>query len=168
MYFHNGTPYRYSAWQPTPVNGTAPYAKPLYYGNLFTFTALAGGNKQVVNLLNETSTTAYAIYNAGNSSAGADPALNGLAIVNLASWNETQPQTERPYIAFNLPTTEIEDWSAATLRRLTAPGVDSQNNITFAGQSVDGKGRIIGELNVEKVVNGTILVAAGEAVLVSL
>lgn len=165
MYFHNGTPYRYSAWQPVAVNGTAPYAKPLYYGNLFTSTAFAGGAKQIVTLANETTFTAYAIYDAANGSAAAR--LESVAVVNLEMFNATQDAGSRPYVAVQLPL-DGEVVAGAQVRRLTAPGVDVKDGITFAGQYVDSNGQIVGTLETESLSNDTVLVGAGEAVLVSL
>jgi len=163
MHLHMGTPYRYSPWQPITINGTAPTARPLYYGNMFTSTALAGGDKQVVSVLNETSLTAYAIYSAKHAPA----TLESLAVVNLEQYNMTQSAGLRPYTAFKLPA-HVGGWSHAKVRRLTAPGTDARTNVTFAGQYVDDTGCIVGELDIERVHNGHVLVAAGEAVLVSL
>ncbi|KAH7001776.1 hypothetical protein B0J12DRAFT_733930 [Macrophomina phaseolina] len=51
LHFHNGTPYRYSVWQPDTATGatnatnatnatTPAHARPLYYGNMFVANAL--------------------------------------------------------------------------------------------------------------------------------
>ena len=165
MYFHNGTPYRYSAWQPITVNGTAPYAKPLYYGNLFTSTVFAGGDKQVVNLVNETALTAYAVYNASQGEAGA--ALDSVVVVNLEMFNVSQSAEERTSVEVQLPLA-MGEGDGAMVRRLTARGVDAKEGITFAGQSVDEEGKIVGALEVEGPVNGTVTVRAGEAVMISI
>ncbi|KAF2118086.1 glycoside hydrolase superfamily [Lophiotrema nucula] len=159
MYFHMGTPYRYSAWQPIIINGTAPFAKPLYYGNLFTAKALAGGNKQVVGLVNTTSLTAYGIYSTSK--------LESVAVVNLEEFNATMSVSRRNRTVFRLPSS-AGDWSKATVRRLTAPGVDTKENITFAGQHVDASGRIVGTEKTEGVLEDKVSVTAGEAVLISL
>jgi hypothetical protein len=94
IYYHMGTPYRYSAWQPVQSNGTAAHVKPLYYGNWFTAAALAGGNKQVSVLVNETSLAAYAIYDADSRSSRTSTSLKSVAIVNLDVWNSTQLAAE--------------------------------------------------------------------------
>lgn len=159
VFFHMGSQYRYSAWQPITINGTAPYVKPLYYGNLFAAKALAAGDKKVVNLLNTTSLEAYGIYEGDE--------LASVAVVNLQEFNASMPVGERVYTAFTLP--EVDGgWDDAEVRRLTAPGVDSKTNITFAGQSVDSDGKIVGSLALEAVSEGAVLVGAGEAVLVTL
>lgn len=74
-----GTAYRYSPWQPINVNGTAPFVRPLHYGNLFIASALSGGNKQVQILLNEASLTAYAAFDAGS------PGSDGVTVQSSAA-----------------------------------------------------------------------------------
>ena len=152
-----GTNYRYSPWQPTAVNGTAPFVKPLYFGNLFTAAALAGGDKSVVSLVNETTFTAYGVYE--NSK------LESVAIVNLEMWNSTQVG-ERPHENIQLPG-GARAWNGAKARRLTAPGVDVKTGVTFAGMSVDENGKIVGKEELEDVYEGMVKVGAGEAVLVT-
>lgn len=183
LYFHMGTAYRYSPWQPIAVNGTAPFAKPLYYGNLLTATALSGGNKQVQVLLNETSLTAYAVFEAGSSGSaavagqGRQPTLTSLVLLNLNIYNSTFT-TPRPYTNFDfmLPAgagNSSEGSSDIQVHRLTAPGVEIASNVTFAGQHVDNKsGEIVGEKVVEEIEDlgdgqGRVRVGDGEAVLIS-
>ncbi|KAK2615776.1 hypothetical protein N8I77_002504 [Diaporthe amygdali] len=186
LYFHMGSPYRYSPWQPITINGTAPFAKPLYYGNLLTASALSGGNKQVQILLNETYLTAYAVFDAGSngSSAGrpqdtsaTQPTLTSLVLVNLNVYNSTFT-TPRPYTNFDftLPVDASNSSAASSdvqVLRLTAPGVEIASNVTFAGQYVDNaSGVIVGEKIVEKVEDlgdgrGRVRVGDGEALLIT-
>lgn len=186
LYFHMGTAYRYSPWQPITVNGTARFAKPLYYGNLLTASVLSGGNKQVQVLLNETSLTAYAVFDAGSNGSSAvsaqdtaakQPTLTSLVALNLNIYNSTFT-SPRPYTNFDfaLPNSAgnaSNGYSTIQVRRLTAPGVEIASNVTFAGQHVDNKsGRITGEKIVEEVEelgNGKIRVKVGdgEAVLIT-
>ncbi|PQE27103.1 beta-glucuronidase protein [Rutstroemia sp. NJR-2017a WRK4] len=164
LYFHQGTNYRYSAWQPITTPTADAGVRPLYYGNLFIATALAGGEKQVAVLINETAFTAYGIYDAGD----ADGRLSALAVVNLRMWNSTQETGERPYTAVEVkvPGGKLGN---ATVRRLTAPGVEIAGNVTWAGRSVDAEGFLTGTEVVEKIGDGnTVLVGAGEAVLITL
>lgn len=185
LYFHMGTAYRYSPWQPITVNGTAPFAKPLYYGNLLTASVLSGGNKQVQVLLNETSLTAYAVFDAGSNGSAAgsaqdasarQPQLTSLVVLNLNIYNSTFT-TPRPYTNFDftLPASagnSSNESSDVKVHRLTAPGVETASNVTFAGQYVDNNsGEITGEKIVEDVEDlgdGKIRVKVGdgEAVLV--
>lgn len=179
IYFHMGTPYRYSAWQPIDIINSTAYgteykqAKPLYYGNLFTSTVLSGGNKQVSILVNETSLTAYGIYNVGAAVANkgkGQAKLESLVVVNLALWNSTMTGS-RPYTEVQLGGTSgltRSEIDCAKVKRLTSPGVEIAENITFAGQHVAGDGSIVGKEVTEKLSNkGSVLVGAGEAVLVT-
>ncbi|KAF4626665.1 hypothetical protein G7Y89_g11487 [Cudoniella acicularis] len=159
IYYHMGTPYRYSAWQPVAHNGTEKHVKPLYYGNIFTASAFAGGNKKVSVLVNETDFSAYGIYDSRKAENG----LESVVMVNLEMWNSTQAVEKRPYTKVKLP----ELLANGMARRLTSPGVEIVRNISFAGQYVDGDGRIVGRQVVEVVESGEVLVGAGEAVLVS-
>lgn len=181
-----GTAYRYSPWQPITVNGTTPFAKPLYYGNLLTASALSGGNKQVQVLLNETSLTAYAVFDAGSNGsssvsaqgiAARQPTLTSLVALNLNIYNSTFT-TPRPYTNFDftLPNSAGNASNGSSniqVHRLTAPGVEIASNVTFAGQYVDNNsGKITGEKIVEEVEdlgNGKIKVKVGygEAVLIT-
>ena len=160
-----GTPYRYSAWQPVAVNATPAHPMALYYGNLFTSTALASGNRQVELLVNETFFTAYAIYKIDDDDANADAQLSEIALVNLAMYNSTQPPAERPYTEITLPRNMIG--SNATLKRLTALGADVTEAIQWAGQSVSMDGSIVGIQVLEPVTDPKILIAASEAVLIA-
>lgn len=181
LYFHMGTAYRYSPWQPITVNGTAPFAKPLYYGNLLTASALSGGNKQVQVLLNETSLTAYAIFDAGSNGSTAGPAqdtasresrLASLVVLNLNIYNSTFT-TPRPYTNFDFTLPTGVGSSDVQARRLTAPGVEKASNVTFAGQHVDNNsGKITGEKTTEEIEDlgdgkGRVKVGDGEAVLIT-
>lgn len=161
LYFHNGTLYRYSAWQPIAIGDVPAHPKALYYGNLFTATAFAGGNKQVEILVNETSFTAYAVYDAGKGER-AKPKLTGLVLVNLNMWNSTMDKMIKPYMEMKLPM----DLREGFVRRLTAPGADSSSNMTFAGRSVGSDGNYVGEEVVERL-EGSVFVGASEALLIS-
>jgi len=77
------------------------------------------------------------------------------------------PASSRNTTAFKLPLS-AGYWSAAKVRRLTAPGVDSKEDITFAGQRVGSDGRLVGTERFESVPGGELMVSSGEAVLVTL
>jgi hypothetical protein len=151
-----GTRYRYSPWQPIYYNETEAHVKPIYYGNLFNAAVFAGGNKQTEVLVNETNFGAYAVYSSG--------VLESITAISLNMWNSTFDPVKRPYTALMLP----KQWENATVSRLTSPGVNSADNITFAGQNVDSNAKIVGKKTLENVVAGKVLVGAGEAVLIKL
>ncbi|BCR99142.1 glycosyl hydrolase family 79 C-terminal domain-containing protein [Aspergillus luchuensis] len=154
VHFHMGTRYRYSPWQPVLYNDSSPHVNPMYYGNLFNAAVFAGGNKQTEVLVNETNFGAYAVYQAGS--------LDAIVAVNLNIWNSTSDPVARPYTALAL----TADWENAKVSRLTSPGVDIAGNITFAGQHVDENARIVGPKTYDTVIDGKVLVGAGEAILV--
>ena len=156
VHFHMGTRYRYSPWQPIYYNETEAHVKPMYYGNLFNAAVFAGGNKQTEVLVNETNFGAYAVYSSG--------VLESITAISLNLWNSTFDPIKRPYTALVLP----KQWENATVSRLTSPGVDSADNITFAGQHVDSNAKIVGKKTLENVVAGKVLVGAGEAVLIKM
>lgn len=168
LYFHTGTPYRYSAWQPIAIGDVPAHAKALYYANLFTATAFAGGNKQVSVLVNETFFSAYGVYDAGTGGSGvvAEPAkLTSVVVVNLNIWNSTQIASERPYTQVTLPST----LAGGKVRRLTGIGAETASNITFAGRSVGLDGNYVGKEVLESVGAGSkVFVGASEALLISL
>ena len=95
-------------------------------------------------------------------------------MVNLQMWNQTEAGT-RPYVKVTLPQAGGGDmggqgegnWGGAEVRRLTAPGADSKGNITFAGRVVNADGTITGEKVEGLGRDGSVLVGASEAVLVS-
>lgn len=155
VHFHMGTRYRYSPWQPIYYNVTEAHVKPIYYSNMFNAAIFAGGDKQTEVLVNETNLGAYAVYNKGRP--------DSIVAVNLNMWNSTMDAADRPNTALSLSRT----WNGTRVSRLTNPGVDTADNITFAGQHVDGEGRIVGKKSFDKVIDGTVYVGAGEAVLIS-
>ncbi|KAJ5960282.1 family 79 glycoside hydrolase [Penicillium vulpinum] len=164
VHFHMGTQYRYSPWQPIDYLNTTAQVKPLYYGNMMTSKIFAGGNKQVDLLLNETTLAAYTIYDAGEGRKRNCARPESVVVANMAMWNSTQLAHHRPYTKVQLP----KEFKHGKVRRLTSPGVETSKHITFAGQWVDNKGYIRGREETEKLHGGSVLVGAGEAVLVSM
>lgn len=164
MFWHMGTGYRYAAWQATQNGTTAPGPRPLYYGNWLIAEALAGGNKQVVQILSTDTSAGYAIYGAGKPRSR--PGLQAITLVNLAVYNATAtPGAPRGQVEFQLPA-ECKG-KKASVQRLTAPGVEAREGVSFGGQSVGLSGDIGGPKVVEAVKDGIVSVKASEAVLVS-
>ncbi|KAH8655350.1 hypothetical protein BX600DRAFT_439863 [Xylariales sp. PMI_506] len=159
MYFHMGTGYDYAAWQAATYETMLPGPRPLYYGHLAIASALAGGSKQVRVLANETSFSAYAIYNSGSASQ-----IDHVVILNLEVYDSTAGGA-RSSAQVKLPS---DVPASVTVRRLTAPGAETANNITWAGQTLGSTGDLLGAVVVETLSNGTINIAASEAVLISI
>jgi hypothetical protein len=127
----------------------------MYYGNLFMAQLFQGGHKQVSLLTNTSLFTSYRIYFSGK--------LTDVAIINFNIYNSTSPDP-REYMKVDLPQAS----SKSVVKRLTPPGAEVKDGITFAGISVSAEGVLSGG-KLEKVgKNKQILVGASEAVLVTL
>ncbi|ORX96066.1 hypothetical protein BCR34DRAFT_497973 [Clohesyomyces aquaticus] len=164
IYWHMGTGYRYAAWQAIRNGTTAPGPRPLYYGNLFTATALGGAGKQVVSIVNTTTLAGYAVYRG----TGGKVELESVVLVNMQIYNATAG--ERSSVSFSLPPDIVSKGSHTTLtvRRLTAATTESKDGLSFAGRTVALDGQVVGEEVTEKVEVGKVDVKASEAVLISL
>lgn len=159
VYFHMGTPFYYSMWQPVAYNNTPATVFPTYYSLLFIADLV--GDVLVPTILElsafETSTLAvYAIYNGDE--------LSKIAVLNLAFYNDTT--TERQ--------TQAIDVSAVLGRtinttRLTGPLsiTTSVENTTWAGQTYS-TGEADGTRTTEYSDNGVVNIAASEAVIIQL
>ncbi|OBT96722.1 hypothetical protein VE01_04076 [Pseudogymnoascus verrucosus] len=93
VYFHMGTPFYYSAWQPVAHNGEPAAVYPTYYSMLFMATALALKEPYIASLPSaDTDLAYYGIYE-GAPSAAAMP--QKLIILNMSflSSNNTGPVT---------------------------------------------------------------------------
>lgn len=172
MYFHMGTPYRYSLW--APYEGAAinsALVRPAYYGAWLLARAIGHGNhtdapKKVVHqLLAEESLTAYALYR----TASGGHTLDSIIILNMEPYNSTANYT-RSHLGFTLPNRVTK---SGILRRLTAPGSDvkdfEQTAITFAGRSIGKDGIVTGGEEVTEIwtPGEPVLVGNAEAVLIT-
>ncbi|KAF1950366.1 hypothetical protein CC80DRAFT_539628 [Byssothecium circinans] len=145
MYWHMGTPYRYSLWSPfkAEVNNHSAIVRPSYYGALVLSEILGGGKekgdgrkRQVHAVLEEESLVVYSVH--------FEQKLESLVILNNAEWNSTQvEQGGRPFIQFELPQ---RVGGSAVVKRLTAPGANVKIGATWAGQTVSEQGVIEGKV----------------------
>ncbi|KAI0152894.1 hypothetical protein GGR57DRAFT_161683 [Xylariaceae sp. FL1272] len=141
MYWHQGTPYRYSLWSPffAESNNHSAIVRPSYYGALALSEILGGGGKgdggerQVHAVLEEESLVVYSVH--------FEHTLESLVILNNEVWNATQVGS-RPFIEFALPE-RIK--GSASVKRLTAPGADVKIGATWAGQTVSEEGVVKGK-----------------------
>ncbi|GAB7364903.1 hypothetical protein MBLNU230_g5694t1 [Neophaeotheca triangularis] len=163
MYFHMGTPYRYSLWAPFADAGLEASAliRPSYYGAWALAEAIGGhgGSKQVHAVVEEESLVAYALYAAG--------ALDGVWVVNMGEWNVSMAVEgeRRPFMRFELPEGIDRE---ARVKRLTAPGTDVKDGGTWGGQRLDDAGLVVGDELVERWMPGDVVnVGVGEAVYMS-
>lgn len=196
MYFHMGTPYRYSLWAPYEgATNHSALVRPSYYGAWLLATAIGNGEVSPVN--NETSAQdlkpdtpgVYSPYYSGDGTpkkvvhpliaeetltayalyrTAPSHAIDSVVILNLEPYNSTANYT-RPYIKVTLPE-RIQ--APGVVRRLTASGSDvkdfAQTDITFAGRSVSMEGRVVGDEVTETWAPGeSVLVGDAEAVLIT-
>ncbi|KAK0638331.1 Beta-glucuronidase [Lasiodiplodia hormozganensis] len=161
LHFHMGTPYRYSAWQPVDLNDTVARAKPVYYGNLFAATALAGSGKSVVGLVSQEFFSAYGIF---GGDGGGEAELENVVVVNLRMYNATE-MTPRGSVEVVLPSQMVG--RRMGVRRLKGRGADVADGITWAGKTVDAQGKLVGDGVVEEVIGGRFPVEDSEAVIIA-
>ncbi|KAF9874379.1 putative nadp-dependent alcohol dehydrogenase protein [Colletotrichum karsti] len=140
LYMHQGTGWKYSAWNPVTAFGYSSGILGTYYSYLFTYTLLSGGNKQVELLVGDKTFVAYAIYDAEPDRSYP----SAIVAINLEAWKANAAPGQKPYVELELPTSLRH--RNATVRRLTAPGTNVNWGITFAGQSMDGQGKINGTM----------------------
>ncbi|KAL9082694.1 MAG: hypothetical protein Q9159_006234 [Coniocarpon cinnabarinum] len=142
VHMHQGTDYRYAAWQPVDTNKTTKGTKPPFYGQIGAAAAvgdLSASNATVEELTvgNGTYDSAYAIYS--------NATFARLAAVNLREYNyslssggapdpNAGPRPSQTY-TFSLPTDAISDGQNLTVQRLMANGSDAITGVTFDGIS---------------------------------
>lgn len=161
MYWHMGTPYRYSLWSPFESinNNHSALVRPSYYGALALSEVLGGGKadggkRQVHAVLEEETLVVYSVHS--------QQKLESLVILNMEPWNATQ-SGPRPFIQFELPSRVM---GKAAMKRLTAPGSDVKTGATWAGQTVNREGNVEGVAVVERWSEGEkINVGYAEAVV---
>lgn len=138
FHMHQGTNYRYQAWQPVETNRTSIGTKAPYYGNVAVAAFLgdlteAENRPQVVNLpLYGEFEAAYASFTHGK--------LAKIALINLQDYNTTaENEYQSPYargsksFAVRIPASCAS--GHVTLQRLIANGSDAVTGVTFDGYS---------------------------------
>ncbi|KAJ5769363.1 hypothetical protein N7520_003922 [Penicillium odoratum] len=131
-HMHQGTDYRYAAWQPIPTNKTTIGTKAPYYGNIMVAAMLGDSSRssdiQVVNLpLPQDTEAAYATY--------IDGKLTRIAVLNMQEYNYTESaSSDRPMASysFQLPETSAKHLS---VHRLMANGSDAITGVSWDGWS---------------------------------
>lgn len=129
VHMHQGTDYRYAAWQPVQTDKTTIGTKAPYYGNIFVAAMLQGGDSvQIVNLpLPKEEEAAYAAY--------IDGKLARIAVVNLVEFNYTDanPTAPRPSASYSFQVPSSP--SHLSVQRLLANGSNAITGITWDGWS---------------------------------
>ncbi|KAJ5370389.1 uncharacterized protein N7496_006481 [Penicillium cataractarum] len=128
LHFHQGLNYRYASWQPIASEGNPPKTRPPYYGQIMVASAIGDAkDARIVNIpLAEDTEAAYGIYQGEG--------LSKLVVLNLQAYNQTASRSRpsREY-EFKVP----NHVKKAKIERLSAPGSDSVESVTFGGVSFD-------------------------------
>jgi hypothetical protein len=143
---HQGTNYRYAAWQPISTPNATIGTKPPYYGNIAVASMLGDLTKANVSITNiplsSELESAYAAYVNGQ--------LVRIAIINLSEYNYTASSGgpgkpgPRPTVTYNISVPSMYESQRVGVRRLMANGSDALSGITWDGFSYNwelNKGR---------------------------
>ncbi|GAB7349680.1 hypothetical protein MBLNU459_g0351t1 [Dothideomycetes sp. NU459] len=135
VHMHQGTDYRYAAWQPVDTALTPKGTKPPYYASV-TVAAFLGdlGEEQtrprIVSLpLDDEREAAYAAY--------VNETLQRVIVVNMNEYNSSNNYTDglaRPVDIYKIKLPQTCK-GVGTLQRLMANGSDAVSGITFDGVS---------------------------------
>ncbi|KAL5373210.1 hypothetical protein DPSP01_012905 [Paraphaeosphaeria sporulosa] len=133
-HMHQGTNYRYQAWQPIQTKNTTKGTKAPYYGNVATAAFLGDLTKdrpKIVDLgLPHDFQSAFASYKSGK--------LAKIAIINLQSYNTSDDNPFKSSSPRPVETYAVQVPSrcnGASLQRLAANGSDAITGVTFDGFS---------------------------------
>lgn len=130
VHMHQGTAYRYGAWNPVPTNTTTKGTKAPFYGSIFVASMLRDLTTSNVSIseiaLPSVYEAAYAAY--------VDGRLSRVAIINMVEYNYTADAiTSRPSANYSLSIPE--GCGDITVQRLYSNGSDAITGITFDGYS---------------------------------
>lgn len=134
VHMHQGSNYRYAAWQPIQTVNTTIGTKAPYYGNIMVANMmgnLTDGNTSIADLeLGSDYDTAYAAYK--------NDQLMRLAVIQMREWNYTGSEgAARPNETFQFQTPNNTHVKRISVQRLMANGSDAITGITFDGWSYD-------------------------------
>ena len=128
MHFHEGTGYRYVAWQPIEIDGSQPTTRPPYYAHMMIAHAIGNtsNNTRIANLpLPKDTESAYAIYDGD--------VLARLVTLNMeVSWSNATSRPSKEY-AYRVPS----HFRTARVQRFMGAGADARTNLTLGGVSYD-------------------------------
>jgi hypothetical protein len=149
-----------SAWQPITVGGIAPWVRPAYYAHIIISTLIGPNNDTTIaeidvqNQLPEdygNQASSYVVYH-GNQ-------IYAAVLINLKEFNQTDTETTDTQLNFTLNIPPEYAGSDLTVFKLSAPGADSSQGVTWAGinyQTDDG-------IPVSGTTNDTTIVTVSEA-----
>ncbi|KAM0563069.1 hypothetical protein ACHAPJ_001915 [Fusarium lateritium] len=159
FFFHMGKrDFYYSMWEPLPSpKSSKAHINPTYYTMLFVADLVAGLETPRISAVpqkDKESAVHFAVYNGDE--------LNKLVFLNLQPYerNSTAPRDCQTFDVGSVLGDNVQ------VRRLTGADSAATSGVTWAGQSTDDAGRVVGDLIVEKVYRGLVTVRASEAVIV--
>lgn len=132
VHMHQGSDYRYAAWQPVGTVNTTKGTKPPYYGSVAVAEALGDLTKRDVRVaeiqLPTVYESAYATYVKGR--------LRQIVVVQMREFNYTDnTDAVRPSKLYEFQLPEGHAGREVGVRRLMANGSDAISGITFDGYS---------------------------------
>ncbi|TWU78504.1 hypothetical protein ED733_008987 [Metarhizium rileyi] len=140
VHMHQGTDYRYQAFQPVDTNKTTKGTKAPYYGSIGVAAALGDVTKSSVSVssvpMSSDRETAYAIYEDGY--------LKRLMVINMHGYNTTRdgaglhPLPDPPGRGswdFSFSPQDLKQHVSFRVQRLMANGSDAITGVTFDGWS---------------------------------
>lgn len=135
VHMHQGTDYRYAAWQPVTTANTTKGTKAPYYGNIMVATMLGD---LVQNDVRVSDLELGSMYDAAYT-VHVDGELKRIAVIQMNAWNYTNASSQQPKdrpqetFVFQLPPNACS--KGITVQRLMANGSDAITGVTFDGYS---------------------------------
>ena len=159
IYFHMGTPFFYSMWQPVAYNNTPAKVYPTYYSLLFYADLVADIPSSTIQELSAFESDGLAIYAVFNGSEVAK-----VVVLNLGFYNDTSLERGVEWIDLR----SLFSGEEVEMGRLTGPmsTTTEAEEVTWLGQSF-AEGSPSGRRGFEAVgCGGLVDVKASEAVII--
>ena len=159
IYFHMGTPFFYSMWQPVAYNNTPAKVYPTYYSLLFYADLVVGIPEPTIQELSAFESDELAVYAVYNGSEVAK-----IVVLNLGFYNDTSVERGVEWINAGalFGGEEVEVGRLTGPMSITTEAVD----VTWLGQSYE-EGSPSGQRGFEGVgCGGLVKVKASEAVII--
>ncbi|KAH7371264.1 glycoside hydrolase superfamily [Pyrenochaeta sp. MPI-SDFR-AT-0127] len=157
FFFHMGQgDFYYSMWEPvgTPLN-PGPHIHPTYYAMLFMADVVGDLTAPKVAPITSRDTSSavhFAIFDGDK--------IQKLILLNTQFATSGSNRTSLDFDVKSILGANLE------VRRLTGAYSAAKTGVTWAGQSADSAGKIVGDQKVERINNGVVTLLASEAVLV--
>lgn len=131
VHMHQGTNYRYAAWQPVETDLESIGTKAPYYGSIAVAAFLGDLTQGKVSIsdieLGTTYESAYAAY--------VDDRIERIAVIQMRAYNYTGSGGPRPSETYKFQLPEHSKCEEVGVQRLSANGSDAITGVTFDGLS---------------------------------